>query len=146
MVIPSDGRLALRRLGALCELLKGLNTRGYEVTLVTSCGVGLGKKRLRYRRLANNSFSDLQNPQYELDGKACAAVGQSSLMALYDIMFSQLDVTSSQLVNDNVVSSSPTATQNVVSVLTPSHIDFKHLVDNVDVLSLSLGGSASNFF
>jgi len=36
------------------------------------------------------SFSDLQNPQGDLDGKACAAVGQSSLMALYDIMFSQV--------------------------------------------------------
>ncbi|MED6196739.1 Delta-1-pyrroline-5-carboxylate synthase [Stylosanthes scabra] len=51
--------------------------------------------------LANSSFSDLQKPQGEFDGKACAAVGQSSLMALYDTMFSQLDVTSSQLlVND----------------------------------------------
>ncbi|KAK7243625.1 hypothetical protein RIF29_38431 [Crotalaria pallida] len=48
------------------------------------------------------SFSDLQRPQGDdHDGKACAAVGQSSLMALYDTMFSQLDVTSSQLlVND----------------------------------------------
>ena len=36
------------------------------------------------------SFSDLQKPQEELDGKACAAVGQSSLMALYDTMFSQV--------------------------------------------------------
>jgi len=36
------------------------------------------------------SFSDLQKPQGELDGKACAAVGQSSLMALYDTMFSQV--------------------------------------------------------
>ncbi|WJX76453.1 Delta-1-pyrroline-5-carboxylate synthase, variant 2 [Trifolium repens] len=101
VVTRSDGRLALGRLGALCEQLKELNNRGYEVILVTSGAVGLGKQRLRYRRLANSSFSDLQNPQYELDGKACAAVGQSSLMALYDIMFSQLDVTSSQLlVND----------------------------------------------
>ena len=38
------------------------------------------------------SFSDLQNPQYEFDGKACAAVGQSSLMALYDTMFSQVSI------------------------------------------------------
>ena len=37
------------------------------------------------------SFADLQKPQGELDGKACAAVGQSSLMALYDTMFSQVD-------------------------------------------------------
>ncbi|XP_020214915.1 delta-1-pyrroline-5-carboxylate synthase isoform X2 [Cajanus cajan] len=101
VVTRSDGRLALGRIGALCEQLKELSTQGYEVILVTSGAVGLGKQRLRYRKLANSSFSDLQKPQGELDGKACAAVGQSSLMALYDTMFSQLDVTSSQLlVND----------------------------------------------
>ncbi|XP_028213435.1 delta-1-pyrroline-5-carboxylate synthase-like isoform X1 [Glycine soja] len=101
VVTRSDGRLALGRLGALCEQLKELNNNDYEVILVTSGAVGLGRQRLRYRRLVNSSFSDLQNPQGDLDGKACAAVGQSSLMALYDIMFSQLDVTSSQLlVND----------------------------------------------
>ncbi|KAJ7950257.1 Delta-1-pyrroline-5-carboxylate synthase [Quillaja saponaria] len=103
VVTRSDGRLALGRLGALCEQLKELNCQGYEVILVTSGAVGLGRQRLRYRRLANSSFSDLQNPQHEFDGKACAAVGQSSLMALYDAMFSQLDVTSSQLlVTDGV--------------------------------------------
>ncbi|KAE8099327.1 hypothetical protein FH972_017318 [Carpinus fangiana] len=103
VVTRGDGRLALGRIGALCEQLKELNSRGYEVILVTSGAVGLGRQRLRYRRVANSSFSDLQNPQYEFDGKACAAVGQSSLMALYDTMFSQLDVTSSQLlVTDNV--------------------------------------------
>ncbi|KAF3449074.1 hypothetical protein FNV43_RR09798 [Rhamnella rubrinervis] len=97
VVTRSDGRLALGRLGALCEQLKELNSRGYEVILVTSGAVGLGRQRLKYRRLANSSFSDLRNTQSEFDGKACAAVGQSSLMALYDAMFSQLDVTSSQL-------------------------------------------------
>lgn len=36
------------------------------------------------------SFADLQKPQIDLDGKACAAVGQNSLMALYDTLFSQV--------------------------------------------------------
>lgn len=101
--ISADGRLALGRLGALCEQLKELNSRGYEVILVASGAVGVGRQRLRYRRLVNSSFDDLQKPQNELDAKACAAVGQSGLMALYDALFSQLDVTSSQLlvtVND----------------------------------------------
>ncbi|KAL1342084.1 hypothetical protein AAHE18_09G133000 [Arachis hypogaea] len=49
----------------------------------------------------SRSFSDLEKPQGEFDGKACAAIEQSSLISLYDIMFLQLDVTSSQLlVND----------------------------------------------
>ncbi|KAK9741022.1 hypothetical protein RND81_03G076500 [Saponaria officinalis] len=52
--------------------------------------------------MVNSSFADLQKPQSELDGKACAAVGQNGLMALYDTLFSQLDLTSAQLlVTDN---------------------------------------------
>ncbi|GMN65043.1 hypothetical protein TIFTF001_034113 [Ficus carica] len=104
VVTRGDGRLALGRLGALCEQLKELNSQGYEVILVSSGAVGLGRQRLRYRRLANASFADLQYIQDDFDdGKACASVGQGSLMALYDTMFSQLDVTSSQLlVTDGV--------------------------------------------
>ncbi|XP_068643820.1 delta-1-pyrroline-5-carboxylate synthase-like [Aristolochia californica] len=97
VVTRADGRLALGRIGALCEQVKELNSQGFEVILVTSGAVGAGRQRLRYRRLVNSSFADLQKPQLELDGKACAAVGQSGLMALYDALFSQLDVTSSQL-------------------------------------------------
>ncbi|KAL4378418.1 hypothetical protein GQ457_02G041890 [Hibiscus cannabinus] len=101
VVTRHDGRLAVGRLGALCEQLKELNSHGYEIVLVTSGAVGLGRQRLRYRKLVNSSLADLQNPPVELDGKACAAVGQNSLMALYDTLFSQLDVTSSQhLVTD----------------------------------------------
>nr|AMJ39522.1 aldehyde dehydrogenase 18B copy 1 [Bixa orellana] len=97
VVTRNDGRIALGRLGALCEQVKELNSQGYEVILVTSGAVGLGRQRLRYRKLVNSSFADLQKPQVELDGKACAAVGQNSLMALYDTLFSQLDVSSAQL-------------------------------------------------
>ncbi|XP_047251289.1 delta-1-pyrroline-5-carboxylate synthase isoform X4 [Capsicum annuum] len=102
VVTRADGRLALGRLGALCEQIQELNLQGYEVILVTSGAVGVGRQRLRYRKLLNSSFLDLQKPQNELDGKACAAVGQNGLMALYDSLFSQLDVTSAQLlVTDN---------------------------------------------
>nr|ACF19677.1 pyrroline-5-carboxylate synthetase [Euonymus japonicus] len=97
VVTRSDGRLALGRLGSLCEQVKELNSQGYEVIVVTSGAVGLGRQRLRYRRLINSSLADLQKPQVDLDGKACAAVGQNSLMALYDTLFSQLDITSAQL-------------------------------------------------
>ncbi|PKA56417.1 Delta-1-pyrroline-5-carboxylate synthase [Apostasia shenzhenica] len=97
VVTRPDGRLAVGRLGTLCEQVKELNSQGFEVILVTSGAVGVGRQRLRYRKLVNSSFADLQKPQVELDGKACAAVGQSGLMALYDALFSQLDVTSSQL-------------------------------------------------
>ncbi|XP_020268245.1 delta-1-pyrroline-5-carboxylate synthase-like isoform X2 [Asparagus officinalis] len=98
VVTRGDGRLAVGRLGVLCEQLKELNSQGFEIILVTSGAVGVGRQRLKYRKLVNSSFADLQKPQEELDGKACAAVGQSGLMALYDALFTQLDVASSQLV------------------------------------------------
>lgn len=102
VVTRPDGRLALGRLGSLCEQVKEMVSEGFEVLLVTSGAVGIGRQKLRYQRLINSSFADLQKPQLELDGKPCAAVGQSGLMALYDSLFSQLDVVSSQfLVTDN---------------------------------------------
>ncbi|CAM8961922.1 hypothetical protein QQ045_003375 [Rhodiola kirilowii] len=102
VVTRADGRLALGRVGALCEQIKELSSLGFEVILVTSGAVGVGRQRLRFRRLINSSLADLQNPQLDLDPSACAAVGQSSLMALYDALFSQLDVNSSEfLVTDN---------------------------------------------
>ncbi|KAG2592948.1 delta-1-pyrroline-5-carboxylate synthase 2-like [Panicum virgatum] len=97
VVTGQNGRLAMGRLGSLCEQVKQLNFQGYEVILVTSGAVGVGRQRLQYRKLIHSSFADLQNPQMDFDGKACAAVGQSGLMAIYDTLFSQLDVTSSQL-------------------------------------------------
>ncbi|XP_024369145.1 delta-1-pyrroline-5-carboxylate synthase 1 [Physcomitrium patens] len=102
VVTRHDGRLALGRLGAICEQVKELITDGIEVIFVTSGAVGVGRQKLRHQRMMNSSFVDLQKPQVELDGKPCAAVGQSGLMALYDSLFSQLDVASSQLlVTDN---------------------------------------------
>jgi len=90
VVTREEGRLAVGRLGALCEQIKQLNSLGYDIILVSSGAVGIGRQRLRYRKLINSSFADLQKPQLELDGKACAAVGQNSLMALYDILFTQV--------------------------------------------------------
>ncbi|KAK4392262.1 Delta-1-pyrroline-5-carboxylate synthase [Sesamum angolense] len=88
-VVTSDGRLAVGRVGAIFEQLEALNSQGYEIILVTSGAVGAGRQRLKYRKLLNSSFADLQKPQVEIDGKACAAVGQNGLMALYDSLFSQ---------------------------------------------------------
>ncbi|AQK86399.1 delta-1-pyrroline-5-carboxylate synthase-like [Zea mays] len=97
VVTRHDGRVSTGNFGVLCEQVKEINALGYEVIIVSSGAVGVGKQRLNYRKLVNSSFADMQKPQTELDGKACAAVGQSGLMALYDMLFTQLDVSSSQL-------------------------------------------------
>ncbi|GAU36872.1 hypothetical protein TSUD_220400 [Trifolium subterraneum] len=54
VVTRQDGRLAVGKLGALCEQIKELNILGYEVILVSSGAVGLGRQRLRYRKLIHS--------------------------------------------------------------------------------------------
>ena len=85
VVTRDDGRLALGRLGALCEQvgyysenmfletfmwvlndfivifvsytqIQALNSEGFEVILVSSGAVGAGRQRLRYRKLINSRY------------------------------------------------------------------------------------------
>ncbi|EPS66523.1 delta-1-pyrroline-5-carboxylate synthase, partial [Genlisea aurea] len=107
VVTREDGRVALGRLGSLCEQVYELISQGYEVILVTSGAVGLGRQRLRHSALLNNSLIDLQKHNLELDGKACAALGQNGLMALYDTLFSKLDVRCAQLLVTDLDFSNP---------------------------------------
>lgn len=98
----TDGRIAIGRLGDLCEQVQELMREGKEVILVSSGAVGVGRQKLRHQILLRSSFEDLQKPQRELDGKPCAAIGQSGLMSLYDTLFQSLDCACSQLlVTDN---------------------------------------------
>ena len=94
----SNGRLALGRLGALVEQLEALVRSGKEMILVTSGACGVGRQRLRYTHLLHSSVKDLHEGKLlEIDGKAAAAAGQSGLMALYDMLFSQLDLVPAQM-------------------------------------------------
>ncbi|PWA99495.1 glutamate/acetylglutamate kinase [Artemisia annua] len=91
VVTQNDGRLALGRLGAICEQIQELNDQGFEVILVSSGAVGAGQQRLRHRKLVNSSFADLQKPQNEIDD-----------WLNFVLYLLQLDVTSAQLlVTDN---------------------------------------------
>ncbi|KAH9617728.1 hypothetical protein KSS87_016647 [Heliosperma pusillum] len=56
VVTRDDGRLAVGRLGALCEQLKELNANDIEVILVTSGAVSAGRQRLRFRKMVNSRF------------------------------------------------------------------------------------------
>eukprot|EP00850_Spirogloea_muscicola_P008009 SM000042S15276 [mRNA] locus=s42:42441:48707:+ [translate_table: standard] len=77
--------------------------QGKEVIVVTSGAIGVGRQKLRYQQLMTSSFVNLHNKlNSTLDGKPCAAIGQSGLMTLYETLFNQLDVASAQLlVTDN---------------------------------------------
>lgn len=80
VIMRPDGKVAL---GLLCGLVEGiavLREQGIEVLVVSSGAVGLGVERLALP----------QRPRNLAEVQACAAVGQSRLMALYDDAFDRL--------------------------------------------------------
>ena len=74
------GKVALGLLCGLVEQIAALHARGVEVLLVSSGAVGLGVERLGLSA----------RPTAVEQVQACAAVGQSRLMALYEDAFDRL--------------------------------------------------------
>ncbi|EKX43319.1 hypothetical protein GUITHDRAFT_73277 [Guillardia theta CCMP2712] len=91
VVINSDGKLALSRMGGLVEQLKELKKSGRDVLLVSSGAVGLGRSILG---LSRDVVSD---PANVIDRQACAAAGQETLMSTYTSMFSALGLKCAQV-------------------------------------------------
>ncbi|KAK9823707.1 hypothetical protein WJX72_004820 [[Myrmecia] bisecta] len=93
-----DARLALGRLGSLVEQLEALVRSGRQMILVTSGAVSVGRQRLRQQQILNSSPLEMQiaGPA-AVSSRAAAAAGQSGLMALYDSLFSMMDIQAAQV-------------------------------------------------
>ena len=87
VVMRDDGRLALSRIYGIAESVARLREQERNVLMVSSGAVGLGMERiglvLRPRELAQI--------------QACAAIGQSRLMAIYDDAFDKLGFRTAQV-------------------------------------------------
>jgi glutamate 5-kinase len=80
VIMRPDGRVALGLLCGLVEQIAALRAQGIEVLVVSSGAVGLGMERLGL----------IERPTVVAHTQACAAIGQSRLMALYDDAFDRL--------------------------------------------------------
>jgi glutamate 5-kinase len=80
VIMREDGRVALGLLCGLVEQIAVLREQGIEVLVVSSGAVGLGMERLGL----------LSRPTAVAQIQACAAIGQSRLMGLYDDAFDRL--------------------------------------------------------
>ncbi len=80
VIMRLDGKVALGLLCGLVEGIAALRALGVEVLVVSSGAVGLGVERLGLSA----------RPSALAEVQACAAVGQSRLMALYDDAFDRL--------------------------------------------------------
>jgi glutamate 5-kinase len=81
VIMREDGRVALGLLCGLVEQIAALRADGFEVLVVSSGAVGLGMERLGL----------LERPTVVAQIQACAAIGQSRLMALYDDAFARMN-------------------------------------------------------
>lgn len=87
-VLTQDGgRVSLTRLFSIVEAAAALRREGREALIVSSGAVGLGRDALGLER----------TPTELADRQACAAVGQTKLMGLYDQGFSRLGLVCGQV-------------------------------------------------
>uniref|UniRef100_A0AAQ5Y0N5 Delta-1-pyrroline-5-carboxylate synthase n=1 Tax=Amphiprion ocellaris TaxID=80972 RepID=A0AAQ5Y0N5_AMPOC len=111
VVTRDECGLALGRLASIVEQVAMLQNEGREMMIVTSGAVAFGKQRLRHEILLSQSVRQAlhsgQNQLKEmsvpvLEARACAAAGQSGLMALYEAMFTQYSTCTAQILVTNL--------------------------------------------
>ncbi|XP_031604970.2 delta-1-pyrroline-5-carboxylate synthase isoform X3 [Oreochromis aureus] len=118
--------LALGRLASIVEQVAMLQNQGREMMIVTSGAVAFGKQRLRHEILLSQSvrqalhsghsqLNDMSLPV--LEARACAAAGQSGLMALYEAMFTQYSTCTAQVLVTNLDFHDDQKRQNLNSTL-----------------------------
>jgi len=81
-----EGDVSLSRVYSFIEDVSKLKKSGKEVILVTSGAVGLGKKKLGVKSTDAVAMK-----------QACAAIGQSKLMAIYENAFDQHNIVVAQI-------------------------------------------------
>lgn len=81
-----NGEVSLPRIYSYIEDIAHLVKSGKEVILVTSGAVGLGRKKI-----------NLEKTTDIVEKQACAAIGQSKLMSLYENGFDTYNVTTAQV-------------------------------------------------
>ena len=81
-----DGNVSLPRVFSFIEDISMLVNSGKEVIVVTSGAVGLGKKRLGIKDTEGTALK-----------QACAAIGQSKLMSIYESGFDTYGLVAAQI-------------------------------------------------
>ncbi len=84
---PETGSLNLDKMERLVRILTDLRNQGKDVVLVTSGAIAVGRKALGI----------LERPTERSVKQACAAVGQASLMMVYQKLFAEYNQTAAQI-------------------------------------------------
>ena len=81
-----EGYISLARIYSFIEAISKFHRMGKEVLIVTSGAVGLGAKKINVQDLDEVALK-----------QACAAIGQSQLMSIYEDGFSKFDIVTAQI-------------------------------------------------
>lgn len=84
---PETGSLNLEKMERLIRILTDLRNQGKDVILVTSGAIAVGRKALGLK----------ERPTARSVKQACAAVGQASLMMVYQKLFAEYNQTAAQI-------------------------------------------------
>lgn len=84
---PTTGSLNLRKMEQLVRVLTDLKNQGKEVVLVSSGAIAVGRKTLGL----------IEKPTLTKTKQACAAVGQASLMMVYQKLFAEYNQVPAQI-------------------------------------------------
>lgn len=102
------GKLNIRRMNNLVQVLADLHNAGKELILVSSGAVGMGMGKLNITKKPDDTPSK----------QAIAAVGQCELMHIYDDMFSKYSVTVAQiLLTKHILTNGLSNVQNTLGKL-----------------------------
>lgn len=101
------GMLNIRRIGQLVDVISDLKNEGKEIVLVTSGAIGVGSGKLGLKKRP----TDMPTKQ------ACAAVGQSELMYIYDKYFTENNHSVAQVLLTGDIIEKEERKQNVVNTL-----------------------------
>lgn len=99
------GMLNIRQVETLVKVISDIKNMGNEIVLVTSGAVGVGAGKLAL----SEKPSDMPSKQ------ACAALGQSELMYIYDKYFNQYNHNVAQILLTRDIIESTSRKQNVIN-------------------------------
>lgn len=101
------GKLNIRRMTNLVQVLSDLHNAGKEILLVSSGAIGMGVGKLNLP----------ERPKDTPSKQAAAAVGQCELMHIYDDMFSKYSITVAQILLTKTIVQNPERRQHVQNTI-----------------------------
>lgn len=102
MTHEETGGLDLVKMEKFVRILTDLHNQGKEVVVVSSGAIGVGRKALGLK----------EKPQERSIKQACAAVGQSRLMTVYQKLFSEYNQNTAQILMTKITIANDTSRHN----------------------------------